>query len=727
MERSWKSRLAAALLLACAMMLLCTSAVMASDTEDEAEAAKKKALEQKTVQQLEDMRVTEKGGAPGFEISPSETVISIDTYSIVDAPGNIEDLLRSQAIIDFSGEVDLVPDEDTLTMRGFETSRFVTAVDGLTVQKTGGRKGSHIVDFSLLSSLDIESIEIIAGPHSALYDSKSIGGAINITTRAPERRDTLKPDITINSSYRSYNTQNHTLNMSGNASIVTYGVGLQSSSTDGYLRSTGTDIRTYSGNIGLILPYDGFVTFSGSYSIVDRQVPVINDPDDEDYDPDDPEVVDASWEGYQKPTWDKDASKYSLNYQQDLPIGKLTLGAYKSKEDRDRAYSVWVDSSDHSQGLTRKHGVTTWRQEGGKVQDVYAWNDRNESTIGYEKATLYDGSDEDKRVDKDAVYLQHKWNITPALEFKVGLRHEDVNIWVSNRGIPDAGDWIERQWDEWVPKSYTTYRMDGIAPWLRDTSLSLGISKIWHAPDSHGYYNPQGRPTGAWLEPEHGMGYDLVLTRRLWGDVSLMLDYAFYKIEDYMAHNSSYAQYSSSSAGELIYSDYMLNLEEMQRHGLELTAGGHLTTDLSFTLTYAWQDYNNQGDEICGKTAVDDKAKHTLNAGLRYKLFKNTSLMLDYYYQSDKMETKTEVLTDENGDIVYDENGDEVYTWWLVPNPAYQLVNFAVTQRLFKEWGGFKDATLKVYVKNLFEEGFMSSRGYPATDRTFGISLTLKL
>ncbi len=727
MKRSFASWFGTVLLLACAMMLLCTFAVMASDAEDEKDAAKKRALEQESVQQLEDMRVTEKGGAPGLEISPSETVISVDTYTLVDAPGNIEDLLKSQAIIDFSGEVDLVPDEDTLTMRGFETSRFVTAVDGLTVQKTGGRKGSHIVDFSLLSSLDIDTIEIVAGPHSALYDSKSIGGAVNITTRAPKLRDTLKPDIKINSSYRSYNTQNHSMNMSGNAKILTYGAGLQSSSTDGYLRNTGTDIRTYSGNVGLILPYEGFVTFSGSYSIVDREVPVRNNSENEDYDPDDPELVASSWDGYQKPTWDKDAAKYSLNYQQDLPVGRVTLGAYKSKEDRDRAYSTWIDGDDHSLGLRRTHWVTTWRQEGGKVQDVYAWNDRNVSTIGYEKATLYDGSDEDKRVDKDAVFLQHKWRITPALEVKMGLRHEDVNIWVSSRGLWDSGDWIERQWDEWVPKTYTTYRMDGIAPWLRDTSLSLGISKIWHAPDSHGYYNPQGRPTGAWLEPEHGIGYDLVLTRRLWGDVSLMLDYAFYKIEDYMAHNSAYADYSGGGAGDLRYSDYMLNLEEMQRHGLELTAGGHLTTDLSFTLTYAWQDYNNQGDEICGKTAVDDKAKHTISTGLRYKLFRNTNLMLDYYYQSDKMQIVTEVMTDENGDIVVDEYGDEVYTWWREPNPAYQLVNFAVTQTLFKNWGGFKDASLKFYIKNLFEEDYKSRRGYPSTDRTFGLSLTLKL
>ena len=681
---------------------------------------KKKKQDQEEVQKLEDMRVTEKGGAPGLEQNPSVTVITVDEYDIVDAPGNIEDLLKSQAIIDFEGQVDLVPDEDTLTMRGFDSNRFVAALDGLTIQKTGGRKGSHIVDYSLLSSAPIEKIEIIAGPHSALYDSKSIGGAVNITTGAPRPRDTLRPGISVTSSYSSYNTWNNNLSVNGNVNKFSYGLGMQKNSTDGYLRNTATDISTYSGEAGVILPYDGFANLRISYSDIDREVPVNNDEEDEDYDPNDPSVVDSSWEGYERPTWDKKAHSYRLNYMQNLPVGKVTVGAYKSMEDRDRAYSRWVDNNDHSLGLERVTWVTTWRQEGAKIQDVYQWNVEHTSTFGYDTARLFDGEDEDKRVQKAAFYLQHHWDITDALSINVGLRQEDVQIWVSNSGIPDRGNWIHRNWDELVPKTYTTYKMDDLASFLRDTSLSLGISKIWHAPDSHGYYNPQGRPTGAWLNPEHGIGYDLVLNRRLWGDVSLMLDYSFYKIEDYMAHNSSYAEYSGSSAGSLRYSDYMLNLEEMQRHGLDVTAGGHLTTDLSFNLTYAWQDFENQGNEPCGKQAVDEKPKHTFRTGLQYALFEDTRLMLDYYYQSER-------TVEESEQIGVDEDEEPIYIWRQVDNPSYQLVNVAVTQNLFKNRYNIKDARLKLYIKNLFDENYNNSRGYPSTDRTFGVTLTLKL
>ncbi len=710
------NRMAMIILLAGMALMLWTPSGMAAEVLEQ-----KVPQEQEKVKQLEDIVVTGKGGAPGLEYSPSETVIDVEKFPIVGAPGNIEDLLKTQAIIDFRGQTDLVPDSDTLNMRGFSSGRFVMAVDGLTVQKTGGRKGSHIVDYSLLSPLPIERIEIIAGPHSAQYDSKSIGGAVNIITEAPKRRDSLKPDIKLSTSYGSYNTQNHSLSIHGSADIVTYGLGAQKNSTDGYLRNNETDIQTYSGSIGTLLPFDGYVNVSASRSDIDRQVPVNNTGDD--YDSDYPEVEDASFDAYQKPTWNKEAWSYRLNYLQNLPIGRLTLGAYKSKEDRDRAYYDWINKKDHSLGLEYKSMFTIWRQEGGKIQDEYQWTDNHTSTIGFDLAKLYDGRDEDKRVQKKGTYLQHQWNITSSLDVKLGLRHENVKIWVSNSqtsGIPNKGPWIEREWNQVVPKSYTTWKMDAVAPWLRDTSLSLGISKIWHAPDSHGEYNPQGKPVGAWLDPEHGMGYDLVLNRRLWQDISLMLDYSFYTIEDYIVGNKSYAKYSGKSAGNLRYSDYKINLEEVHRHGVELNLGGHLIDDLSFYLTYAWQKFENQGDEPAGKTELDDQAEHRVTTGLRYQLFEKTALMLDYYYQSKETQEVSELIDDSDPD-------NPIYDYRQVDNPAYNLFNLGLEQTLFKSKGFFQDARLKFYIKNLFDEEYYDARGYPATDRTYGVSFSVRI
>ena len=691
-----------------------------SETQSDAEAG--------TVEKLEDIVVTGKGGLQGVDIKPGKTTIQVDDYSAIGDKNNIQDLLKTQAIFDFRGETDLVPDSDTLHMRGFNSERFVMAVDGLTVEKSGGRNGSHIVDYSLLSSLPIEKIEITAGPHSAMYSGKSIGGTVNVVTRAPHRRDSLVPDVRLSTSYSSYNTQNHKLNLNGAVDMVTYSLDAQKNTTDGYLRHNETDIQTFSGSLGLLLPYEGYVTASGSQSDIDRECSVTNTGDD--YDSSYPEVTAASFEPWQTPTWDKEAWSYKLNYLQNLPIGRLTLDAYKSKENRHRDYDTWVNKNDRSLGTYRYLWETNWRQKGGRLQDIYMWSESHETTIGFDMVKMYDGGDDlDERINKKGGYLQHRWNITPYLDTKLGLRYEDVKIWVSNAGITGMGDWIERDWDQWVPKSYTTWKMDPMADWLRDTSLSLGVSKIWHAPDYHGQYNPQGRPAGAWLDPEHGMGYDLVLNRRLWRDVALMVDYSFYQIEDYIVNNRSYAEYTPPPGGfqdeekEKIgkeYSDYKINLEEVYRHGVELSLGGHLFEDLSFYVSYAWQKFDNQGNEPAGVTELDDEAEHRVNAGLRYQIFEKTALKLDYYYQSEESQEQSE-------EIGQDGNGDPIYRYWEVDNAAYNLFHFAVEQTLLQEKWHIKDARLQFFIKNLFDEEYYDARGYPATDRTFGVNLSFRI
>ena len=703
------------------MMSILVVPVHAQDEKIGSQPVTSSEIEDGKIHKLKDVVVKEESGAEGITVNPGKTTIQFDDFSIVGDKNNIQDLLKTQAIFDFRGSTDLVPDSDTMNMRGFSSGRFVMAVDGLTVQKTGGRKGSHIVDYSLLSALPIEKIEIIAGPHSSLYDSKSIGGAVNIVTQPPHRRDTLVPEASLSSSYSSYNTQNHKLNLDGAVDMVTYAVSAQKQSTDGYLRYNETDIETYSGSLGLLLPFDGYVNVTASNSEIDRQVVVNNTG--EDYDSSYPEVTDSSWEPYQDPTWDKEAWSYKLNYFQNLPMGRLSAGAYKSMENRHRDYDVWIDDDDHSLGTERTYWKTKWQQEGGRIQDLYQWSENHETTIGFELARLYDGDDLDERIRKKGTYIQHQWDITSFLDVKLGLRNEDVHIWVSNsqtNGIPNRGEWIERTWNEWVPKSYTTLKMDQMADWLRDTSLSLGVSKIWHAPDSHGEYNPQGRPTGAWLDPEHGIGYDLVLNRRLYRDISMTIDYSFYQIKDYIATNRSYAKYSGGNAGELRYSDYKINLEEVYRHGIELNMGGHLFDDLSFYLSYAWQKFDNQGDEPAGETELDDEAEHRVTAGLSYQLWEKTALKLDYSYQG----TETQEQSEEIGE---DENGDPIYTYREVDNPAYSVFNFAVEHTLFKEKYHIKNAQLQFYIKNLLDEEYYDSRGYLATDRTFGVNLSLRL
>jgi outer membrane receptor protein involved in Fe transport len=697
-------RIAVVLLIAAMITMMSQPQGMATETD---------APQGKPVHQLDEMVVEAPAGAPGIEQTPAETVIDVQKLPTIGVPNSVVDILKGHAIIDFRGESDIDPGVDSIYMRGFDAKRFVTALDGLTVQKTGGRKSSNIVDYALIPAFLIDSVEIIPGPHSALYDSKSIGGTLNFKTQRPVRRDTLRPEGRLATSYESYNTQTHNVLVQGAVQAVTYDLAYQKRSSDGYLRNNATDIDTVYGRVGLILPSDGFITLSAFYADEDREAPVTNTGADEDSDY--PEVEKAAFAPWQKPTWDGISNAYRFNYEQDSPVGRLSAGAYYGTDKRDRAY--YADPGDTR--LT--HMDTDWWQQGGRVQDEIQWSPAHTTTLGFDLAKLYDeGVDDEKtdRIDKKGGYLQHQWGILPSLDLRLGLRYEAVAIRVSNWSrndyhIQGRGKWIDRDWDQFMPKSFVTWRMDAAAPWLRDTSLSVGVSKIWRAPDYHGDYNPQGRPAGAFLDPEHGIGYDVALNRRLWRDITLKVNYAFYQIYDFIASNSAYARNSGPDAGRLRYSDYKVNLDEVHRHGVDLELGGHLTDALSFYLTYTWQKFYNQGDEPAGETELDQRAEHHLTAGLAYALFEPTTLLLDYCYQ-------TREITEESVGLA---NGD----WYFMEkrNPAHGVFDIGLQQRLF-QWERLPaEAYLKLYIKNLFDESYNNASGYPATDRTYGAALSV--
>jgi len=469
-------------------------------------------------------------------------------------------------------------------------------------------------------------------------------------------------------------------------------VGYQKYLTDGYLRNNEADIDTVFGRIGYILPSDGYITLSASFTDADREIAVNNDPAGNDYDSDYPEVTSSAFDPIQRSTWDKEATSYRLNYKQPTPIGIWTFGAYKSKENRERNY--WeFDETEKKYKYTEWE--TIWWQHGGRIQDEIRFGENHVTTVGFDMAQMYDNGpgEKKKRMDNRGGYLQHEWTIMPGLNLTAGLRYEDINVWVQNYNsttgvnyITGRENWIERNWDQFVPKSFLTYELDDISEMLRDTSLSFGVSKIWHAPDYHGVYNGQGIPSGAWLEPEHGIAYDFVFTRRLWNDVNLKMGYAFYEIKDFIASNRNYDKYAPPKSGTypfqgLEYSDYKINLEKVHRHG-------------------------------AGETELDQRAKHRVNAGLRFDLFENTLLMLDYSYQSKEVtEVSEEIAPDE---------------WYFteVQIDPYHIVDFGIEQTLFKNFGMMKDACLKFYIKNLFDEEYQDARGYPATDRTYGIALS---
>jgi len=534
---------------------------------------------------IDDITVVGKKEPPPVTIEPQKTIIDLETYKSVTIPQNVGDILKDLVIMDYRGQSDLVPNSDTLYMRGFSSKRFVTAIDGSTIRKTGGRPNGGIVDYALLPPFLIDSIEVLPGPHSALYSGESIGGVVNFKTRAPKRYETLKPDVSVSASYGSYGTWGSSLSLQGGSGNFTYDAGYQKYVTDGYLRNNKANIDNLFGRFGYLLPNNGYIALTVSYADVGRRIPVNNDPDnpESDYDGGYPKVSSevSRYYSWQSPNTEKTAPHYRLDFNLPTSWGTWRANAYYREEDQDRSLLEWMNKKDHSKGIKDGSWGTAWRQQGGQITDEFHLALDHVTTVGGGLEQCYDKDDYynplrpmtehyKKRNEKFFGFAQHKWAILPQLSIMMGLRYENNTVWSSNYNpkkkyfhVKDRGMWIEQTYSEWMPKSFLTYKLDELADGLRDTSVSLGVSRIWRSPDNMSECQTHGVPHIDWLEPEHGTGYDMVFSRRLVRDIRMQLNYSYYQIKDYIAFNHAFADTNK---------EFVINLDEVTRHGIELQA-----------------------------------------------------------------------------------------------------------------------------------------------------------
>ena len=115
--------------------------------------------EEKVVK-LEKLTVVAKKAQEPVKLSPEKTIISIEHYKTTRPPQTLVDILRDRAIIDFRGYSDLVQTNDNIYMRGFDTRGFATAIDGVSVEKVGGYRGGHFIDYTIIPFGLIDSIQV---------------------------------------------------------------------------------------------------------------------------------------------------------------------------------------------------------------------------------------------------------------------------------------------------------------------------------------------------------------------------------------------------------------------------------------------------------------------------------------------------------------------------------------------------------------------------------------
>ena len=645
---------------------------------------------------------------------------------------NVWNLLNDISMIDSRQQSDLGPtgqrgEDGCYLFRGFG-SRYTMAINGIQQHRSlcyGGCGGGTNIFF--LPPWLIESVEIIPGPHSALYPGKSMGGVINFKTSTPKVYDTLKPDIGFSTSYSSYNSQNYNSDFRGSFNRLTYDAGLQYLSTDGYLRNNSSSLYNLSGRIGYVFENDGYITFNIGHSQSDYELPIKNyggieaDSTAATFDSSYPTVTGSSYYDWQDPEREESYLRYAVDTQYPTSFGTISGGAYYTKDTREELQFMETTDTEKSS----RYAPSDSHTYGFRIQDEIIINENHKTILAYDgiqkymKSPMsYPGWDDRKRVETHGGALEHEWKLIPSLALTLGVRYEHTKVWMMNympEPVAGYGLVIPKTYDGIAPKFVLHYDMNNIAPWLRDTSLMFGASRIWHAPDE--MYNWQRRPIAIHTDPEEGMAYDLIFMRRLFNNFHMNLGYSYMHIKNFQVWNKNFSEYQpvESVDQSLWYKDFNLNCEAMDRHGVEIGFRGDITDDLNMSLGYSYQHFINQGDEPAGEEYASDRAKHKVKAALQYQIIPNLFFNSEYIYQSRQVEVNEE------------EVAPDVFVERRVEIDPYNLVNAGFSYTFKDKRYGLQGLTAKIYCNNVFNEEYENSKGYPSTDRTFGVALSLKI
>ena len=167
-------------------------------------------------------RVEEPIGQTGASV----TVISAAEVQKLGTKG-LADVLRGVAGLDVA-DAGGVGSVTQVRLRAANPGETLVLIDGIRIGNTTATDGS--VDFGNLSAANIDRIEVLRGPQSALYGSDAMGGVINIITRKGGKT----PHRTVTVEAGSYGTLSTRATMSGGDDRWTYSLGVNALHTDGF-------------------------------------------------------------------------------------------------------------------------------------------------------------------------------------------------------------------------------------------------------------------------------------------------------------------------------------------------------------------------------------------------------------------------------------------------------------------------------------------------------------
>ena len=143
-----------------------------------------------------------------LEVPSSINSISVKDLEILSAT-NTDNLLQAIPNVYVNRSWGIFSKNSSVTMRGMDgTSRVLVLYNGVPLNKTAGGG----INWHIINPDQIEKIEVIKGPASAMYGNNAMAGVINIISKTPNK----EIGGSVSANYGTFNTLGGRFNLYGN-------------------------------------------------------------------------------------------------------------------------------------------------------------------------------------------------------------------------------------------------------------------------------------------------------------------------------------------------------------------------------------------------------------------------------------------------------------------------------------------------------------------------------
>jgi iron complex outermembrane recepter protein len=488
---------------------------------------------------------------------------------------------------------------------GFGIRGVRIIVDGIPETLPDGQAGVDSIDLG-----SVERIEVLRGPASSLYGNAS-GGVINIISeRGPDI-----PFVEARLAAGELNYRKYQLKTGGDTGRFNYMVNASQLVLDGYREQSETKNSQFNGNFTFQIDESAELAIRAHFT----DQPRADDPGAltrAEFDVD-PRAANPSAVAFDAGE-DLDQQRIGLVYKKSFgELHELQLRNYYVWRDFlnrlpfTAGGSVMIDRFFAGGGASYTYGGDVLGR-GNRLMLGVDYDRQDDDRSRFDNNLGIQGDltfEQNEQVTARGLFVQNEFDLTDSLALTLGLRHDRVEVDVSDRFLGDGDDSGRRTFSETSPMIGLVYALAPAA------SLYATVATAFETPTTTELANPTGG--GGFnqdLEPQQAANYEIgargLLGRRTRYQLALFTT----DVEDELVPFELEGQPGRT---------FFANAGESRRRGVELGLQSRPGKGLQVVFAYTWSDFefrqftDTQGSDFAGNL-IPGVPEHLLYGELSY-------------------------------------------------------------------------------------------------------------